>query len=142
MSEAVIEAQGLGLRLGSFAVLEELSFAIPPGAFCAILGPNGGGKSTLLRLILGLYPPSAGTITVFGRTPGKLAQAIGYVPQVKTLDRSFPALALDLVVSGIISAWPWKINAAQQTQAESALERAGASQLASRQLAVLSGGEL
>jgi len=142
MAVPIIQARKLGLRLGSFDVLEDLSFTIPGGAFCAILGPNGGGKSTLLKLILGLYSPSAGELQVLDAAAGQRGGALGYVPQVKTLDRRFPAIALDLVVSGILQAWPWQVGLAQQQQAEAALEQAGASQLARRQLAVLSGGEL
>jgi len=142
MADGVVTARGVGLSLGGFSILEDLSFSIPPGVFCAILGPNGGGKSTLLRLILGLHAPTTGELTVFGEAPGRHSSAIGYVPQVKTLDRSFPAVALDLVVSGLRGSWPWRITPAERTQSMTALERSGAAQLAERQLAVLSGGEL
>jgi zinc transport system ATP-binding protein len=142
MDHPTISAHGLGLSLGGFTILEGLDFAIPAGAFCAILGPNGGGKSTLLKLLLGLYRPTAGTLSVFGHEPGAHSAALGYVPQVKTLDRNFPALALDLVVSGLRGAWPWRITPGERAQGEAALGEAGAGHLAGRSLAVLSGGEL
>jgi zinc transport system ATP-binding protein len=140
---AIVEAHGLAYSAGSFSILDALSFAIPAASFCAVLGPNGGGKSTLLRIILGLLKPTAGYISVAGHSPGAAGlQPIGYIPQVKTLDRTFPALAIDLVASGIGASWPWRLTPAQRTSAEQALAQAGALPLASRSLAVLSGGEL
>jgi zinc transport system ATP-binding protein len=142
-TEHAVRARGLGLRIGSFQVLEDLDLAIPHGSFCAVLGPNGGGKSSLLKLILGLHEVSSGELEVLGSRPGRGdAGTIGYVPQVKTLDRNFPANALDLVVSGITRAWPWRISPSQRMAAQHALEQSGAAALADRQLGVLSGGEL
>lgn len=139
-----IAAEQLSLSLGGNLLLEGLSFAVPRGAFCAILGPNGAGKSTLLKLLLGLHSPDSGSLRVLGGAPGSqdVARRIGYVPQVKTLDRSFPALALDLVVSGISGGWPWRIKPELRSRAEAALAASGALALAGRQLSVLSGGEL
>jgi zinc transport system ATP-binding protein len=140
---SIIEATELGFSAGAFSILKGLNFAVPRGSFCAVLGPNGGGKSTLLRLILGLLKPTTGRIAVtVGESHRPAPSAVGYVPQVKTLDRSFPALAIDLVASGIHAAWPWQLDAAQRERAEHALEQAGALPLAGRQLSVLSGGEL
>ncbi len=137
-----LQARGLGLRFGSFNVLQDVQFEVPAGSFCAILGPNGGGKSSLLKLVLGLLQPSSGSLLVGGGPPGASGMGIGYVPQVKTLDRNFPAQALDLVVSGLTRAWPWRISPAQRETAQAALDQAGAGNLAGRQLSVLSGGEL
>jgi zinc transport system ATP-binding protein len=141
---AAISARNLALSVGGNSLLEDLTLDVAPGAFCAVLGPNGAGKSTLLKLIIGLLAPTAGRLEVLGATAGSpaLARRIGYVPQVKTLDRTFPALAIDLVASGITGSWPWRIPPAHLAQAETALAQAGALELAQRALGVLSGGEL
>jgi zinc transport system ATP-binding protein len=142
-SRDIVVAESVGFTAGTFTILDGLDFALPAGSFCAVLGPNGGGKSTLLRLMLGLLRPSAGSIRIAGLDPQARGRpAIGYVPQVKTLDRSFPAPALDLVASGIHASWPWRLGPAERAQAEQALAEAGALPLANRPLSVLSGGEL
>ncbi len=73
------------LRLGGRDVLKDVSFAIRPGEFIGVLGPNGAGKTTLMRAILGLCPPSAGTLRVFGHAPRLGDGSIGYLPQVRTV---------------------------------------------------------
>ncbi len=101
------------------------------------MGPNGGGKSTLIRAILGLIPVSAGTIRVTPR-----ASTVGYIPQTKTLDRTFPATPVDLVASGLRGRWPWHLSVHERTPVLEALSKVGAGHLAGSQLADLSGGEL
>jgi zinc transport system ATP-binding protein len=133
----------LSVTLGSYKALEAVSCQVPAGAFLAILGPNGSGKSTLLRTVLGLTETYAGSVTVLGSEPARVpAGWIGYVPQVKTLDRNFPALAEDLVLSGILRRWPWRSTHRERDQALAALKAVGAGQLAGRAVGWLSGGEL
>lgn len=71
-------------------VLDHISLNISPGAFTVIVGPNGGGKTTLLHLILGLYRSDSGQVRVFGDSPGRHPDRIGYVPQHGNLARGFP----------------------------------------------------
>lgn len=138
-----IETTGLSVQLGAFRALDGLDLAIPAGEFLAVIGPNGAGKSTLLRLLLGLLQPSAGEARVLGAPLGSAPPgAIGYVPQVKTLDRSFPALSCDVVLSGLLRRWPFAMSRAQHKAAEEALRQVGAAHLAHRPFSVLSGGEL
>jgi zinc transport system ATP-binding protein len=138
-----IETNRLGVRFGDVAALSEVSLALPAGSFLAILGPNGSGKSTLLKVLLGLVPPGGGRVAIFGRAPDAVpADWIGYVPQVKTLDRTFPALALELVANGLRRGWPGRLTADEKSRALAALERCGAAHLATRSLGRLSGGEL
>ncbi|MCC7478278.1 ABC transporter ATP-binding protein [bacterium] len=137
-----MRASGLSLRLGTQLVLEDLALEVPRGSFCAVLGPNGGGKSSLLKLILGLHQQDSGSLEVFGEPAPARHVRIGYVPQAKTLDRSFPAQALELVVSGLSRSWPWRISPSQRQAAMQALQQAGALELSERQISVLSGGEL
>jgi zinc transport system ATP-binding protein len=144
-----IEVSGLTVRAGDNTLLEDVSFALPAGELCAVLGPNGGGKTTLLRCLLGLVTPSAGEVRVLGSTPTKVDRQrrlspleISYVPQLKTLDRSFPALAIEVVLSGLRRRWSWRLRGADVDRAQAALEQAGVGGLARRSVSVLSGGEL
>jgi len=138
-----IETQRLTVRLGAFTALEDLTLQLNEGEFIALLGPNGAGKSTLLRVLLGLVRPTAGTARVLGKPPASVpASEIGYVPQVKTLDRSFPAVSCELVASGRTRRWPWRLGGCAHGMAEDALRAAGAAHLTHRSVSVLSSGEL
>ena len=140
---AALFAQGLGVRFGDYTALEGVSFSLPPQSFLAIVGPNGAGKSTLLRCLLGLIEPTRGEVAVFGRAPRTLpADWLGYVPQVKMLDRSFPALPVELVATGLLGRWPGRLSRPLREQALAALERGGLAPLGDRPVAHLSGGEL
>lgn len=138
-----IALRGVTVRFGAVTALEDVSFTVEAGAFVAVIGPNGAGKSTLLNVILGIQKPDSGEAELFGAPPGSLSGAeIGYIPQIKTLDRSFPAQALELVVTGLRGAWPWRIHATERAAALEALRQAGVAHVAQRPLARLSGGEL
>ncbi|HEU4743426.1 MAG TPA: ABC transporter ATP-binding protein [Meiothermus sp.] len=144
MAEApAVQVQDLSVRFGDFQALQDVSLEAPQGSFVAIVGPNGAGKSTLLRVLLGLVQPEKGSFRLFGGPLAALPpEQVGYVPQVKNFDRSFPALALELVVSGIRRAWPFWVTPAERKLAQEALEQVGASRLENRSLGRLSGGEL
>lgn len=142
-SPPVIAASDLGVHFGGHAVLEGITFEAETGDFVAVVGPNGGGKTTLIRVLLGLLEPGAGWAHVFGQRPAAVdPDLVGYVPQVKGLDRSFPARALDLVLTAVDQRWPFRIRAAERERALDALARVGAKALADRALDGLSGGEL
>ena len=143
MSTPAVETDRVSVRFGDFHALRDVSFAAPEGAFVAIIGPNGAGKSTLLNVILGLQRADSGSVRLFGRRPEETdPHRIGYVPQLKTLDRRFPARALELVVTGITRRWPWRVSQEQRGRALAAMERAGVARVAERPIAALSGGEL
>lgn len=142
MSDAVAVSR-LTVRLGSYEPVNDVSFTLPQGAFTVVAGPNGAGKSVLLKTILGLYAKASGTITLWDKPHGEHdPMAIGYVPQIKTLQAGFPALGLDLVVSGMRGSWPGRITAPEREAAQAALARVGADRLADKVLGHLSGGEL
>jgi zinc transport system ATP-binding protein len=143
MSGLAIHVEGLSVRFGDFLALDNLTFSIPQNRFVAIVGPNGAGKSTLLRVLLGLISPSHGSVEILQTSPSEVpADWIGYVPQVKTMDRSFPALSIELVLTGLIGRWPWGRQKDFQTEAFEALKQVGAAHLADRPLGRLSSGEL
>ncbi len=81
-------------------VLEDVDLTIDRLDFVSIVGPNGGGKTTLLKLVLGLLRPTAGTVRVFGLTPEKARPRIGYLPQHAHLDPQFPVGVMDVVLMG------------------------------------------
>ncbi|WP_117237248.1 metal ABC transporter ATP-binding protein [Thermus sediminis] len=139
---SALEIRDLSVRFGEFWALEGISLSVPKGAFVAVVGPNGAGKSTLLKAVLGLVP-FLGEVRVFDQP---LSQAdpfwFGYVPQIKTFDRSFPALALELVLTGLRRRWPFRIGPSEREEGLRALGQVGAEDLAFRPLGRLSGGEL
>ncbi len=143
MNPYVVEVENLSVRFGDHLALEGLTLGISPGSFIAVVGPNGAGKSTFLKVLLGLVNPTGGSIRVFDKSPHEVPpEFIGYVPQVKTMDRSFPALPIELVYTGITRGWPWRIRKQERAKAMHALEQVGAAHLAERSLRRLSGGEL
>ncbi len=138
-----VELNNVTVKRGKFKALDNMNFEIDEGSFASIVGPNGAGKTTLLKLILGLIKPEVGEVKVFGKNPTKVpAGSLGYVPQIKTFDRSFPALPVELVASGLKAEWTAKIDKKIKEDICEALERAGAAEIANRPLNKLSGGEL
>ena len=81
-------------------VLENVSLSIPVGDFVAIVGPNGGGKTTMLKLMLGLLRPNRGTIELLGKPPEQGCTSVGYTPQYLHVDMQFPISVLDVVLMG------------------------------------------
>jgi len=142
-NENVVVFENVTVRYGTHTALEDISIKIRNGLFITIVGPNGGGKTTFLKLILGLLEPTSGIVNVFGEKPLKnLSQSIGYVPQIKTFDRSFPALPIELVATGLTGSWITILSKAQKKLALEALDQVGATNLAKKPLGKLSGGEL
>lgn len=137
-----LHIHNVSVRFGQVDALDDVSLDLEPGRTLAIIGPNGAGKSTLVKVALGLIPPDRGHAAIFGNDAGEQPRRIGYVPQLKTFDRTFPASAAELVVSGLRGSWPARITAAERVTAEEALTQVGAEHLLRRPLAQLSGGEL
>ena len=138
-----VEISSLTVQFGSHTALQDINLIIDKGEFVSVIGPNGGGKSTLVKIILGLIQPTKGEIKVFEKNPIDLnPNSFGYVPQIKTADRTFPALPIELVASGLSSKWPSRIKGEVKEKSVTALKAVGAEHLASRPLSRLSGGEL
>ncbi len=141
-SYPAVHIHNVSVRFGLVEVLTNVSLDLEPGRTLAIIGPNGGGKSTLIKVALGLIRPDSGHAAIFGHDAGVRPDLIGYVPQLKTFDRTFPASAVELVVSGLRRSWPVRITRAEAGLAAEALQLVGAEQLMGRRLAQLSGGEV
>lgn len=138
---SVFEAKGVRVEIGDHTILHDVTFWIPKGEFVCLCGPNGAGKSTFLKAVLGLIEPSAGTIEVLGQPMDEAHRSVGYVPQRKGFDRSFPARAVDLIVAAIRGKWPLRVREAERARAIEVLERVGGAGLVDKELVQLSGGE-
>jgi len=143
MPEPILDIENLTIEFSNYPVFKDLTLSLDVGEFLAVIGPNGAGKSCLVKAILGLLSPSSGSIRIGGKAPQNVPfDWIGYVPQVKSLDRTFPGLTQELVVTGLQKSWPWRIDKIQAFKAKAALERVGAGHLMNRSISQLSGGEL
>jgi len=124
-------------------VLENVSLQIPADDFLGIIGPNGGGKTTLLKIMLGLIEPRQGTVRLFGRPPSETRHRIGYVPQHARVDSTVPANVLDVVLTGRLgrSSWGAWFRKRHIEAAIEALRQTGTADLARRRIGELSGGQ-
>jgi ABC-type Mn2+/Zn2+ transport system ATPase subunit len=133
----LVRLDAASIGYGGRALLDGVSVAVEPEDFLAIVGPNGGGKTTLLRTLLGTLPPAAGSRTAEPRL------RIGYVPQRDHVDALWPLATGDVVVMGRVPlAGPGKrIGAADVEAARRALDRVGLGDLQGRSFGTLSGGQ-
>ncbi|MGH6727359.1 MAG: metal ABC transporter ATP-binding protein [Pseudolabrys sp.] len=138
-----VELDHATLELGARAVLADASFAIRLGEFIGVLGPNGAGKTTLMRAILGLLPPTTGTLRVFGRAPQRGNPQIGYLPQVRTVLPDLRVRGLDFIASSL-NGERWGVphsRRADHRMIDDTLSLVGARALANRPISAMSGGE-
>ncbi len=122
----MISFRDVTFSYGGPAVIENATFEIGEKESICVVGPNGGGKSTMLRLILGLEKPDKGSIEVFGKSPKEACSKIGYMPQYLNFDPQFPISVLDVVLIGRIASGglgPYK--KADRAAARHALEEVG-----------------
>jgi zinc transport system ATP-binding protein len=148
----VIELSAVDFSYGGPPVLRRLDLQVERGEFLGIVGPNAGGKSTLLKLILGLIEPQAGRIRVLGRTPREAGREIGYVPQYPTFPRDFPVTVEQVVTLGRLgtgrgAGWlgmllPGRTTRRDREAVGRALAEVEASDIAQRRIGSLSGGQL
>lgn len=141
-----LEVHNVCLSIGGHTILDSVSFAIPQGRYVGIVGPNGGGKTTLLKIILGLQRPTSGTTLIFGEPSvnAKKQGRIGYVPQrIAQVDIQFPVTTEEMVWSGrtpAIGVGGWRTKKDKQA-IEEAMKRARVLHLRDRLIGTLSGGE-
>ncbi len=144
MNQPVIEVEDLSFSYADALVLERVSLVIEAGEFVGLVGPNAGGKSTLLKLILGLLEPQAGRIRVLGQSPRQAVRHIGYVPQHPSFPRDFPISVEQVVLMGRLGIGPLLggYRKRDRVSAARALEEVEALELARRPIGTLSGGQL
>ncbi len=138
--EKYIEIRNLTVNFDDLLVLKDVNLEIRERDFLGVIGPNGGGKSTLLKSILGIVTPSFGEI----KYSNNIKQSIGYLPQIKEIDRDFPISAFDVVLSGLVSGGKLfrRFSRGEKNKAEELLERFGIGDLRRKKIGNLSGGEM
>lgn len=143
-SDIVIDIDNVSFNYGTVSVLEAVSLKIHEDEFIGIIGPNASGKSTLLKLILGLIKPDQGTIKVSNKKCQHAKNHIGYVPQHVNFSRDFPVTVEEAVLMGHItsSSLFFKFSKSEIASAEKAMQKLEIDNIAKRQIGSLSGGQL
>lgn len=138
-----LEVHDLEFSYSKTIILQAVNLSIDKGEFVGIFGPNGGGKTTFLQLLMGFLIPTRGFIRLFDKTPKEARSSIGYVPQVTAYDRQFPISTLDIVLMGCLSqvtkwgSFPQPVK----KKALAALERVNLAHKANEPFGTLSGGQ-
>ncbi len=136
--------ENLTVKYRETPAIAGVSLNIEDGDYLGVIGPNGGGKTTLLKAIIGLAPHSSGKVTVYGRKPNNLRGLISYVPQITALDKRFPINVNEVVLTGMLNPKfiPFnKYSKNDQKKADELLNRVGIYKLKERMISELSGGE-
>ena len=144
MSTPAISIHNLNFAYAGTPVLENIQLDVAEGDFIGIVGPNGGGKSTLLKLMLGLLQPESGELRIFGQTPRRSVERIGYVPQYANFAKDFPISVWETVLLGRLTPRRWFGGHSQKDKrlAEQALRETEIWELRARPIGALSGGQL
>lgn len=143
MTEGVIELENVSFSIKGQEILSKVNMSILGGDFMAMIGPNGGGKTTLLKLMLGLLKPADGSIRVLGQPAGNLSHRIGYVPQNTHINPEFPISALDVVSMGQLQPGNRHLRHSKRDRvaAHEALNHMGMGAYCHRRIGQLSGGQ-
>jgi zinc/manganese transport system ATP-binding protein len=150
-SQAAVRFTGAAVQVGGRTVWSDVNLTADPGEFMAVLGPNGVGKSTLVKAALGLVGLSAGTVTVLGRPAGQSGKEIGYLPQRRNFDTGLRVRGTDIVSLGwdgerwgVPLPWGDRLFAARRAakdRVREVIDLVGASAFADRPIGEISGGE-
>ena len=143
MKKEIVTLKNISVNFEGNTVLHNHNLTIYDDDFIGIIGPNGGGKTTLLKVILGLVKPSEGEIRVFGTSPEKARRHIGYVPQMMEVERDFPISVRDTVLMGRLAHKGLfrSHNKKDFEEVDRALEVVEMSEMKNRKTGSLSGGE-
>jgi zinc transport system ATP-binding protein len=143
MANPIIELEHVWFSYNGKPVIEDVTLNVAPGDFVAMIGPNGGGKTTLIKLMLGLLKPDDGGIRVLGMAAARASRRIGYVPQNIHINQNFPITVMDVVMMGCETPKKrWGRNTAdQRREALEALARMDMAGLAESRIGALSGGQ-
>lgn len=139
-----LEIKNLNVNFGHTSVLKDVCLEVFEGEVLGIIGPNGGGKTTLLKTVLGIVKPQTGEIRVFGKPVRDSASLIGYVPQHADLDRNFPITVLETVFTGCVGGGIhpfFRYSKQQKEKALEALKKVQISDLSNNRINELSGGQ-
>lgn len=140
-TDLAIVLENLSFGFHKRPVLENVTLRVKKGEFASIVGPNGGGKTTLLKLILGLIQPDTGMVRIFGRPPEQARQEIGYMPQYAHLDMNFPATVLDVVLMGRLGTNKFWFSRKDRQEAHMAIKEVDMAAYTHAGFSELSGGQ-
>lgn len=139
--EILVRLEGIGMTRDGKRVLEDVDLDIFSGDFLAITGPNGGGKTTLLRIILKLLKPTSGTVTYCPGNPASDRLSIGYLPQKNMIDSHFPITVGDVVSLGLYGQTDLS-KSEKKDKVAAVLDLVGMKEYISHSIGRLSGGQL
>lgn len=142
MSVCLLEMLSVSVAYGSNTALQDAALKVYENDFIGVIGPNGGGKTTLLKVILGLVKPFKGELVFNQQLPGR--NKIGYLPQMSTGDNNFPVTVKDVVLSGLMmqKGVISRMSLSDKKRASQVIEELGLSELSDSPLSELSGGQL
>lgn len=144
MREKVIHVDNLTVYYGQTPALTSVCLDVYEGEYLGIIGPNGGGKTTLLKTMLGINPPTEGIVEIYGEPIAKQPTLMGYVPQFAVMNKTFPMTVFEVVLTGRLKSGLkpfFHYTQKDQATVRDLLARVGISDLAERQISQLSGGE-
>ncbi|MGB9937125.1 MAG: metal ABC transporter ATP-binding protein [Methanobacterium sp.] len=142
MAVKALELEEINVKFNGTAILENINFSVDKNDFVAIIGPNGGGKSTLLKTVLGLIKQDKGNIKILGKGQKEANKLIGYLPQKSYFDLSFPINVFDVVLMGRYRGLLKNYNREDKKSALDALKAVGMEEYKDRQINELSGGQM
>jgi len=136
-----IEIKNLYFKYQNEWVLENINLKLKDKEFLAIIGPNGGGKTTLLKLILGFLKPNKGEIKIYGKNPIKAIEIIGYVPQYTTFSLDIPITVFDIVLQGRLAKNKFFYSKEDKEKAINLMHKLKIEHLKNKKIKDLSGGQ-
>lgn len=139
----IVEVHSLTVTYNKKPALWDVDFSLPEGKLVGIIGPNGSGKTTMIKSIMGLVPLSSGYVKLFGQKLDEVRNRVSYVPQRGSVDWDFPASVMDVVLTGMYGKRGLfsRISKADRTLAMDCLKLVSMEGFAQRQIAQLSGGQ-
>ena len=142
--DKLIELREVTAGYGNKIALRNVTLDVLKNDFLGIIGPNGGGKTTLLKVILGLLPPISGTIRFYDENVEVPSLKIGYLPQMSQIDKKFPISVREVISSGLSAEKPLfrPFNRSQRGRVDEVIVQMGLEELAGRAIGELSGGQL
>ncbi|SMC09012.1 metal ABC transporter ATP-binding protein [Nitratiruptor tergarcus] len=141
MQLPAIEVDGLYFAYDKEYVLENINLTIYDKEYIAIIGPNGGGKTTFLKLLLGLLQPQKGKISIYGKEPSQAKNLIGYLPQQTNFNLDMPLQAKEIILQGRLSAKKFRFDKDDLTLLDEIAQKLNIAHLLHKKIGTLSGGQ-
>jgi len=143
MAQAVVEIDDVSFAYNGHTILQHVHLTVEDKDFLAMIGPNGGGKTTMIKLMLGLLKPQTGSIRILGRPPAQTSHLVGYVPQNTHINPNFPISVLDVVLMGQLQPGSRRLRHSKKDRvvAHEALDKMGMGAHCHERIGELSGGQ-